>query len=444
MASRRLRGVTALAVGVVLFGVAAVGIGMDRASDVAPPDTTAALPADPLLAAVDLDRLDGSIEQARRRLEEVPGDWETWAFLGVIQVEQARVTADPSWYARAEGALTTSLEVQPGNDLALSGMGALANARHDFRAAARWADRAVAANPFSATAWGVLADARTQLGDYDGASEAVQEMVDLRPGLASLTRVAYDRELNGDVDGARQALERALEMTSSLSAESWVQTHLGVLAFNTGDLDGAGGHFTAGLEADPDDPALLAGRARVDAAAGDVPAALAGWDAVVARRPLPEYLAEYGLYLVSLGRDEAAAEQFSVLEAVQDVFASAGAADDLTGARLAADLGDAETALTHARAERARRDNVESADALAWALHVAGRHDEALPLAREATALEGRTASFLYHRGMVELALGRDQAARRHLQAALDANPWFSPLHAPRAEAALAELVADR
>lgn len=444
MRSRRTRGALILAAGVVLFAVAAQGIDATLAAGgrAASPPTVAA--QEPVLAAVDPDGLADGIAQAQQRLEEVPGDWDTWAALGIAQVEQARVTADPAWYPRAEGALETSLELRPDNDDAMAGMGALANARHDFEAAERWADQALEVNPSSATAWGILTDARIQLGDYDGATAAAQQMVDLRPGLASLTRVAYDRELHGEVEGARSALERALSMSSSSSGRSWIQTHLGLLAVSTGDLDEARRQFMVGLEAVPDDPTLRAGLARVDAAEGDVDAAVAGWESVVARRPLPEYLAEYGTYLLSLGRDEAAREQFAVVDAVQEVFAAEGVADDLTGAYLAADLGDAEAAVAHAEAERSRRANVESADALAWALHVAGRHAEALPLAEEATALRGRNALYLYHRGMIEQALGMDDAALDHLSAALDTNPWFSPLHAPRAETARAELLATR
>ncbi len=41
---------------------------------------------------------------------------------------------------------------------------------------------------------------------------------------------------------------------------------------------------------------------------------------------------------------------------------------------------------------------------------------------------------------MIEHALERYGAARRHLTEALQINPWFSPLHAPRAKEALARL----
>src|SRR5829696_6998588 len=79
-----------------------------------------ATPADPLAQ---------SIERAQQRLKAVPGDWQTWATLGSSYVEQARITGDPSVYQRAQAALEESNRLRL-NDAALTGLGALANARH--------------------------------------------------------------------------------------------------------------------------------------------------------------------------------------------------------------------------------------------------------------------------------------------------------------------------
>lgn len=379
------------------------------------------------------DPLTASIEAAQQRLEDVPGDYTTWAQLGSAYVEQARVTADPSYYDKADGALQASLTLRPeGNDAALTGQGALANARHDFVAGADAAGRAVAINPYSATAWGVLTDARIQLGDYPGATEAVQRMLALKPGIASFTRVSYDAELRGDLDMARSALEQALEVTSG-AGEAFPRTYLGALAFSIGDLDEAEAQYTAGLAELPGDPLLRLGQARVAAARGDVDRALAAFQSVVDVQPLPEYFVEYGQYLQSLGRQDEAAPQFALAETVRGLFTANGVTDDLSKALFAADNGDAATAVAAAEAEYARRQNIDSQDALAWALHSAGRDDEALPLAQQATSLGGKNALFLYHRGAIEAALGMTDQARATLTQALDTNPYFSPLLAPRA-----------
>jgi tetratricopeptide (TPR) repeat protein len=387
------------------------------------------------------DPLAASIEAAQQRLTDVPGDHVTWAQLGTAYVEQARVTADPSYYDKADGALRESLTLRPvGNDAALTGQGALANARHDFAAAADLAGQALAVNAYSATAWGVLTDARVQLGDYAGATKALERMLALKPGLASFTRASYDAELHGDLAGARSALEQALATTDGGAGEAFCRTYLGRLAFSAGDLDEAASQYTAGLEAVPGDPALLLGRARVLAARGEETAAVATFRSVVAARPLPEHLVEFGEYLESVGRNAEAEQQFALVETVRALFEASGVDDDLTTAVVAADHDDPETALTAAQAEFDRRQNIDSHDAMAWALHSAGRDAEALPHAQQATALGGASALFLYHRGVIEAAVGQAESARATLARALDTNPYFSPLHAPRAAELLASL----
>ena len=417
-----------MVVGLLLLLAAAAFVGRTSAPDqqsAAPAGRAAAAPVDPLVAAV---------EAAQRRLTEVPGDYRTWGELGSSYVELARVTADPSYYAKAEGALEESLARRPkGNDLALTGMGALANARHDFTAAADLADQALAVNPYSAAAWGVLTDARTQLGDYAGAREALDQMLRLQPGVASFTRASYDAELRGAHADAGAALEQALDRAASPSEKAFCRTYLGALAFSTGDLDGAGRHFTAGLAEDPGNPELLLGQARVLAARGQEGAAVQAYRSVVAARPLPEHLVEFGEYLTALDRGDEARQQFALAATVRQLFAAGGVRDDLGVALYEADHGDPAAAVAAAEAEFALRQNVDAHDALAWALHAAGRDAEALQHAQAATALGGRNALFLYHRGVIEAALGRTQDARRSLSTALDTNPHFSHLHAPRA-----------
>ena len=190
----------------------------------------------------------------------------------------------------------------------------------------------------------------------------------------------------------------------------------------------------------PADPALLLGQARVLAATGDEAAAVDTYRAVVNARPLPEYLVEFGEYLESLGRTDEADQQFELVETTRALFAASGVNDDLTVALFAADHGDPAAALAAAQAEFARRQNIDSHDALAWALHSAGRDAEALEHARAATALGGRNALFLYHRGVIEAALGMDGDARATLDEALRTNPHFSALHAPQARELLASL----
>jgi tetratricopeptide (TPR) repeat protein len=87
---------------------------------------------------------------------------------------------------------------------------------------------------------------------------------------------------------------------------------------------------------------------------------------------------------------------------------------------------------------------VFTADALAWALHRAGRDAEALPYVERAAELGTRDAAVDYHRGMILAALGRTDDAIAALDEALRANPYFSPLHAATAQRTLDELQAGQ
>ncbi|MGV9821693.1 tetratricopeptide repeat protein [Nocardia xishanensis] len=381
------------------------------------------------------------ITQTRQQLDRVPGNAIGWAVLGASYVELARVTGDPANYGEAQRALERSLELKPeGNAEALIGLGALANARHDFTAARRYAEQALALRPDSADLYGVLIDALTQLGEADAASAAVQRMLDLRPGVPSFTRAAYDLELHGRTGDAGHALRMALAAADTADQIAFCRYHLGELAFNTGTLDEAESHYRSGLLANPVNAALRQGMAKVHAARGELDQAIAEYTALTDTAPLPEYLIELGELLEAAGRpDEAAAEYRAVSDQFRRLEAE-GATEYVDAAQLAAEHGDPVEAVRLAQLEYGRRQSVITADVLAWSLHKAGRDSEAIVYADRAASLGWRSATLAYHRGMILAALGEADEATGALSEALRINPYFSPLHAPRARAAVEAL----
>ncbi len=429
----------AVVLAVALFLVAGIAIVDRGAVDATSPGDSSAAGG-----AGDAPRRQGStaaIAALQERLRRLPGDYSAWADLGGAYLRQAQASADPSYYAKAEGAFERSLKESPeANSPAVAGQAALAAARHDFAAALRLAERALTINAFDSSALGVKVDALVELGRYDEAFDSLQRMVDLKPGVPSYTRVSYSYELRGDLAGARAGLDRALTAAATPADAAFALRYLGELAFSQGDLDTAAARFTEGMRRDPSYVPLIAGRARVAAAQGDLDAALSGFATVVERLPEPGYVMEYADLLEAANRPEEAARQHAVVAATAALFRSEGADVDLELALYDADHGRAPEALAAAQAAYDKRRSVHVEDAYAWALHAAGRSAEALPHAEAAARLGTRSALFAYHRGMIEKELGRDDAARASLQRALDINPHFSPLQAPRARAALDEL----
>ena len=125
-------------------------------------------------------------------------DVQSLALLGLAYQQRARETGDPAYYIKSEGVLQEALALEPDDLLATSGLGSLALARHDFAGALRLGERARSLSPDTARNYGVIGDALTELGRYKDAFAAFDEMVALKPGIASYARVSYARELRGD------------------------------------------------------------------------------------------------------------------------------------------------------------------------------------------------------------------------------------------------------
>lgn len=385
--------------------------------------------------------LEDLVASLQSRLTTVPKDHVAWATLGLAYVQMAKVTVDPTYYPRAEAALTRSQEIsRKDNYLAFAGLSALASARHDFFKARDFANEGLAVNPFSAVLYGALNDAELQLGRYSEAAAAVQRMVDLAPDTASLARASYTWELRGNTDEARRLMQRALDYAGNASNSAFALVHLGTLADDYGDANSALGHFRAALVTSPTDVAALAGKAKAEAALGQVETALDDYQTVVTRAPEPGYLIEYARLLESVGRADKASEQYRVLAISQRLFAENGVAPDAAETLLEAERGDPVKAMEYAERGIASRPFLSMFDARAWALHAVGRDDEALQAMKQARVLGTRSALFDYHLGMISFSLGDHAAAKSALSDALEINPFFDPLSAPIARSTLAGL----
>ncbi|MFJ9627555.1 tetratricopeptide repeat protein [Streptomyces sp. NPDC101175] len=402
---------------------------------------TAGVPASlPDLAALIGDR------EARVRAR--PRDARSWAVLGVAYVEQGRRTGDALYYPKADDALRTSLKVRAkGNDataVAMDGLTALANERRDFRAARTWGEAAVKLAPKRWTTYPLLIDAYTGLGDYKATRRTLEKLQELHSGPAVMARAAeVYRDRGWREDAAAQLADAAARATAPAEQAAWWQ-RAGQLAWERGDREAALRQFEAAVRIDPDQREALAGEGRVLAALGRTSEALNAYQVALSKQPCPQYALELGELYESLGLTQAARVQYDTLRALAARDAAGGVDDDLVLGVFEADHGDAREAVRLLRGEWARQPGIAVADALGWALHRAGQDAEALRFASTATdRVHGggvRDALYAFHRGMIERELDKAASARRHLQEALQINPYFSPLRVPLAQQALAAL----
>src|SRR4051794_32007716 len=99
------------------------------------------------------------ISQTQAQLQEEPKNWLAWATLGALYVQQGRLTADSTYYPKAEQALDRSLRLnRRDNYVAMTGQAGLAAARHDFTGALRWARQAAQINAHSSAVYSVMTD----------------------------------------------------------------------------------------------------------------------------------------------------------------------------------------------------------------------------------------------------------------------------------------------
>ncbi len=393
-----------------------------------------------------VSRTDRSIGALQERLRQRMDDQPSQTALGLAYLQKARETGDPGYYTRAEGVLSQALERAPDDADTLVGLGALALARHRFEEGLGWGERAVAANPHKAAAYGVVGDAYVELGRYEDAVATFQRMVDVQPGQAAYARVSYARELHGDVVGAIEAMELAVSAgVPGTEATEWTRVQLGHLHFNRGDLDSAAAAYTQSLALSPGSVHALGGLARVAAARGDFDGAIDLYARATERLPVPELVIGLGDAYRAAGRIAEAERQDELVRVIQRLYAENGVDTDLEMALFDVDRGlNLDAAVAQARGEWAKRRGIHVADTLAWALYRRGDCREADGFAREALRLGTRDALLLFHAGRIAECAGDPTRARSLLAEALTINPHFSLRYSAEAHFALASIGGPR
>lgn len=382
------------------------------------------------------------IERARKFIDRSPKRPQGYNELAMALSQRARETSDPSFYAQAEEAAEQSLKIAPGNLEARRARAWVWLGQHRFEEALKEAEELNRLVPDDLIIYGLLVDAQVELGRYAEAEAAAQWMLDLRPGnIPGLTRAAYLRELFGDLDGAIELMLEAFHRTPLEESEdrAWILTQLAHLHFSSGKVDSAATLAEEALRAFPDYHYALAQLGRVRSAQGKHSEAVAAFQARHKAAPHPENLYELAEALARAGQEQEAAWAF--LEFERAAAAESASVDNANRELVFYYLDHAHRpaeALALARREAARRQDVFTLDAHAWALSANGFHGEARAEIGKALSVGIRDAGMFYRAGLIALRQNDPEAARKFLKASLAVNP-MSP-HSPDARSALAEL----
>jgi len=362
-------------------------------------------------------RTDGerAIAFAQGKLAAAPGDPRLMAALAAAYLARVRETYDPALYAKASALLDTAIALAPLDPDVAIVAGNLALSRHDFAAALHWGLVAQAAAPARPAVYGVLTDAYVELGRYTEAVDAAQRMIDLRPDLASYSRVSYLRELHGDLDGAIDAMRRAVDAGAPRTeGTAWSEVQLGNLYLAKDDLGSAERAYENALQRVDGYVFALAGQAKARAARGDLSGAAALNEEAARRLPVPDFVIALADLHDRLGDSARAAQDAELVSAMEQLLKANGVRTDVDLALFDADHGlRLPEALAAARAEYAIRPSVTVAMTLAWTEYRNGELAAASVHAAEALRLGWRDPTALRRAATIAQAAGDVALARR-------------------------------
>jgi tetratricopeptide (TPR) repeat protein len=315
--------------------------------------------------------------------------------LALGYIRRVRETADTRYYDQAEAALQKSLQINQ--------------------------------TPDDVLVYGLIADADLALGNYQEAEEAAQWMLDIRAGnVPGLLRGARLRQLFGDAEGAMDFYSQAYQQTPPTQTEdlAWILTRMADIQLSAGNLAGAEKLVHSALAKFPHYYLAMECQARVQMAQHKASEAVK----VLRERNqnFPTAASWYALAkaLEGSGQTAEADEAYAEFERIARVQIDSFENANLALIHYYLNHGrDSAEALRIARIESARRHDVDTLDAYAWALYGAGQfRDAQLEIAR-VFAVGLREAAFYYHAGAIAAQLNDQTSAANYFAESLKTNP---------------------
>jgi tetratricopeptide (TPR) repeat protein len=315
--------------------------------------------------------------------------------LGWTYIAKARNSFDPGYYKLAEQTALCIEDKAPSNLDASLLRGHVLHSLHKFREGEVLAHELVAKRG-GWLDYALLGDVLMEQGRLDEAVVAYQAMMDQKPSPQAYSRAAHMRWLKGDLPGAIELMEVAVGASGKDEAALWLQVRLALYQLQAGNAERAFALIDAALSLQPDYPPALLARGRILLSRGKTADAIEPLKRAAEATQLPEYL-------WVLDEAERAAGRDAEATIAEGILKHRGADDDpRTFALYLATRGeDLDTALRLANDELKTRADVFTLDALAWALHAAGKTTEAQAVMRRALAEGTQDPRLQFHAAFI-------------------------------------------
>ena len=367
-----------------------------------------------------------------KQMRETPQRPALYAEIAMADLQLARETVRLSYIDDAQASVNAGLALQPKDFGLAKAQVAVLLAKHRWMEAREQAKALNQRVPDDGMVYGYLAEAEMGLGNYDEATQAAQWMLNMRPNnIPGLLLAGRLRVLFGDVDGALDLYRVAYSETSPTEFEdqALLANEMAQAELSRGRPDAAAALLERSLANAPGYGASLEnmGRARL--------AQQRAGEAVTWFRKAAAINADPHVIYLLANAERAAGDQSradaDLKTFVAQVSMSGTVSKGISNEQATLDLilleadqpTQAKAALTLAEAQIAKRHDVLTEDAYAWALYRNAQAKAADVAVRKALAVGIQSAPILEHAGRIAEALGNTEQARKDFDLALRSDP---------------------
>ena len=390
-----------------------------------------------------------NVDALIRKIDENPSDIKSLLALTAQYIQEGRNTGNFNYYNEAAlKCIKTVLEKDAKSFEALTFKATIFLAQHRFAEGLQIATQVQQLYPYNAYVYGLLVDGYVESGKYKEAIEAADKMISIRPDNRSYARIAYLREIHGDIAGAIEAMKMAVDAGAPGDENTeWCRVQLGKLFEKTGKINEAKMHYTISAENRQNYPYALAGLARIATEEKDYPKALGLYmqaDSLIPDHGFKEGIAEiYNLTGQAESANKVAEEILNYMKNVSSTGENknAGQNEDHEMSHAYMGVNNYEKALEYALLEYKRRPgNIEVNETVAIVYYAKGEFAKALPYIGTALSTGCNNPELLCHAGLIYAKYGDNTKAKMFLKEALKNDPLIPTLLKTESEEMLVSL----